>query len=531
MAAASAARLRRSRQSRNRAVRLERYYHRGIQRVKGDWPRNGTDGGEFSEDGHPYAKDLNVFGEGSLFELLCTVRTANGQRGLAQYLLTTPALEETLLRQDAIRELRERSGLHEEIALLGDFEFCESRWETFAEWLHAPRFPFSTLLRIVTCLTSTLVAVMVLLGFATTLVPWVTLAYWITPILVFHAAVGLLCRRRVKRMLDFLHPISVETQVLRQGLQLLERQQFHSVKLCDLAKRVRDGSKAVRKLERLLNAVSEREKPWFYPPSLTLALATQLCMAIEAWRSKHGDELRIWLDAWAEFEALNALATYAYEHPENTFPEFSTDEVKFEAKELGHPLLPRYSCVRNDIRLDSESRFYVLSGSNMSGKSTLLRAIGLNAVLAFAGAPVRARSLRLTRLSIWASLSVVDSLLNGKSKFLTEVERLRETLGAAQNGDSVLFLVDEIFSGTNSRDRRVAAEAVVRALLSQNAIGVLSMHDVALCEIATPELRGVNLHMSSRGGDNPMDFDYRLKQGVTTESKALAIARMAGVPV
>jgi DNA mismatch repair ATPase MutS len=168
----------------------------------------------------------------------------------------------------------------------------------------------------------------------------------------------------------------------------------------------------------------------------------------------------------------------------------------------------------------------------MSGKTTLLRAIGLNAVLAFAGAPVCARVLRLSRLSVCASLSVVDSLLNGKSKFMAEVDRLRQILEAAIRDVPVLFLIDEIFGGTNSRDRRAAAEAVVRTLVNRGAIGALSTHDLALSEIADlEELGGVNVHTGSRDGRDPMDFDYRLKPGVTNEANALAIARMAGVPV
>jgi DNA mismatch repair ATPase MutS len=166
----------------------------------------------------------------------------------------------------------------------------------------------------------------------------------------------------------------------------------------------------------------------------------------------------------------------------------------------------------------------------MSGKSTLLRSIGLNAVLAFAGAPVRARVLNLSRLSVCASLSVVDSLLNGKSKFMAEVDRLRQTIEAAAV-QPVLFLIDEILGGTNSRDRRIAAEAVVRTLVNRGAIGAISTHDLALSEIAASELRGVNVHTGCRDGSDPMDFDYRLKPGVTNEANALAIARMAGVPI
>jgi DNA mismatch repair ATPase MutS len=229
---------------------------------------------------------------------------------------------------------------------------------------------------------------------------------------------------------------------------------------------------------------------------------------------------------------LNALAAYGYENPANTFPDLSDGDACFAGRELGHPLLPHGSCVVNDVELGSDTPFYVVSGSNMSGKSTLLRAIGLNAVLAFAGAPVRARSLDMSGLSIVASLSVVDSLLNGRSKFMAEVERLRRAIESSVEHKSVLFLVDEMFSGTNSRDRRIAAEAVVRTLVNKGGIGALSTHDLALTEIASVAgMRGANVHMGSKDERDPMNFDYRLKPGVTTESNALAIARMAGVPV
>ena len=512
--------------------RLQGFYGRAIQRLKDNWARNGADGSEFCESAHAYARDLNIFGEGSLFELLCTVRTAIGQRGLAEYLLRTPALEETLLRQEAIRELKDQTDLREAVALLGEFEFLQSKRETFDEWLRLPALSLSTPMRLVALITSTALASMVLIGFATSLVPWSVLVMWIIPIVALQSIIGLLFHDRVNRMLSFIQPLSVEVHVLRQGLRLLEAQQFRSVKLRHLAERVRRSSRSVRTLERLLNTLGERNKPWFYGPSLFLLFGTQVCMAIEAWRNEHGAALRIWLDVWAEFEALNALATYAYENPTNMFPEFTRDGAKFEAEDLGNPLLSRLSCIRNDIQLNEGLQFYILSGSNISGKSTLLRAIGLNAVLAFAGAPVRAKSLRLAQLSVWASMSVVDSLLDGKSKFMAEIDRLRQTLEAAEGGKTVLFLVDEIFSGTNSPDRRIAAEAVVRTLVSRGAIGALSTHDIALTEIAAKtELRGMNVHMGSRGAGDPMDFDYRLKQGVTNESNAVAIARMAGVPV
>jgi DNA mismatch repair ATPase MutS len=327
--------------------------------------------------------------------------------------------------------------------------------------------------------------------------------------------------------LDRTRALFIETRVLREGLALLESEQFQSAKLRQLASRVQSSSRYIRKLERMLDAIQQRDKEWFALPSRVLMAGTQLCIVIDHWRKEHGEALQQWIEAWAEFEALNALAGYSYENPENAFPQFADDEACFEARGLGHPLLARESCVINNVELNKKAPFYIVSGSNMSGKSTLLRAIGLNAVLAYAGAPVRADGLRLSGLSVFASLSIVDSLLNGKSKFLAEVDRLRQAIESAVENRSVLFLIDEIFSGTNSRDRHIAAEAVVRTLVNRGAIGALSTHDLALTEIAG----GVNVHMGARDERDPLDFDYLLKAGVTQEANALAIARMAGVPV
>lgn len=385
IAAASARLYQRLSLARSQMGRLQGFYYRAVGRINGIWAGQGFTGDEFNDADHVYAKDLSIFGEGSLFELLSIARTAIGRRGLAKYLLEAPTLDETLARQEAVRELRPRSDLREKVAVLGEFEFSESKWATFTEWLNSPLVPFRQSLRLVAAMTSALLLGIVLAGVAG-LLPWFRVAIWISPLVLFHSVVGLIYRDRVNRMIDSLRSASLETRVLREGLQLLGMQRFQSAKLVLIAKRVRDGSTAVRRLERLLDALKERNKDWFYQASLLLLAGTQLCMAIERWRLQHGVALRDWMDAWGEFEALNALANYAHENPGSTFPEFSVEETRFEAIALGYPLLPDETCVRNDVWLNCGTRFYIVSGSNMSGKSSLLRAIGLNAVLAFAGA-------------------------------------------------------------------------------------------------------------------------------------------------
>jgi hypothetical protein len=508
--------------------RLERFYQRALQRLKGEWVGIGHNGEAFGDPAHPYAQDLGIIGEGSLFQRICGVRTSIGQKHLARYLMQPVDLDEALARQQAVSELRGQLELREKLVLLGEFESFESRWETFAEWLALPPLQVHPALKWIMAGASSLLLLLVLAGVFRVL-PWETLVNVIAPILAVQASIGLQFRERVNQMQSWIGPVSIETRILAEGLRLLESQTFVSPKLNELKARIQGAGSSVKSLERLLNAMSERNKDWFYLPSLLLMLGTRLAIAIDKWRNTKQLALQSWLDAWGEFEALNSLACYAFENPDSTTPIFIAEGCEFEAKDLGHPLLDLGECVRNDIALNNELRFAIISGSNMAGKSTLLRSIGMNAVLAYAGAPVRAAELKLSPLTICASLSIVDSLLNGRSRFMAEMDRLRLTVELSRKGQNVLFLIDEIMSGTNSSDRRVATESVVRALITSGAIGVLSTHDLALTEIATQELQGANFHMCSKGLGDPLDFDYRLKFGINIETNALAIAKLAGV--
>lgn len=509
-------------------VRLRRFYVSGVERLEERWTGNGISGEEFEGPEHVYAADLSLFGRGSLFERLCTARTHLGCERLAAYLQEPAGLDEIRQRQAAVRELAGRTDLREKLAVLGRYDFQQSRWQTFAEWLDSPPAGFPSWLRPAMLAGSVVIG---LLSVSLMLSPsmWPAILPIMLPVAGANAAAGFWLQKRVRRVLKASAPVASEISLIRDGLELLAAEQFVAPKLVGLRTEVDSAGRVMRLLKPWFTILQERTKDWFYWPSLWLLLGTQSAMAIELWRIRHRDALRRWLDAWAEFEALNSLACYAHENPGDCWAELDEGRAHFAAEGLGHPLIRRDMCVPNDVFLGNTYRFCVLSGSNMSGKSTLLRSIGLAAVLAFAGAPVRARSLRLAVMRIGASISIVDSLREGKSKFLAEVERLREMLQLSTAGPT-LFLVDEIFSGTNSPDRRAAADAVIGTLAARGAIGTVSTHDIALAAIASHG--GANLHMGSRdGSDNPLDFDYKLKPGVTTESNALAIARMVGVPV
>jgi len=536
LAAAAGRRYIRNRSGWLRTSRLERFYQDGLARLENRFAGLGFPGDEFQVAGHPYAADLNLFGVGSLFESLCTARTEIGRRRLAEYLLTPTGIDESSARQEAVRELVTRPALREDIPLLGKFDSRDSSSATFADWLANPIPWIAPPVRWLAVGTSLALGLLILFTYVArpvALHSWIEAAPWMAGLALVNVIVAGSFRRTVKKELEFSNLVGLEIGVVREGIALLQGQRFESAKLCGIVEELKKGGAAtvLLRLERMTAALHVCAHPFFEFVCHVLIMKTHLALGLAHWRQRHGESLKRWLRAWAEFEALAAMAGYACEHPHDTFPELIQAEVVLDGCELGHPMIPAAACVRNHIALGAGRRLYVISGSNMAGKSTLLRAIGMNAVLAYAGAPVRAASLRISLVAVCASLSVVDSMVEGKSRFLAEVEKLRQMTTFARGQTPVLFLIDEILGGTNSRDRRIAAEAVVRSLVASGAVGALSTHDLALAEIAEIEgLGGANVHMGSRDGSDPLDFDYLLKPGVTRESNAIAIARMAGVP-
>ena len=289
-------------------------------------------------------------------------------------------------------------------------------------------------------------------------------------------------------------------------------------------------SRAVAGLRRRVDLLDSRRNQLFAGIAALTMWDVHCALAIETWRATHGHAVAAWLTAVAELEALSFVAGFAWEHPDDVYPEIVEGEVRFEAEGLGHPLMPEARCVRNDVTLGGPIRMLIVSGSNMSGKSTLLRAAGLNAVLALAGAPVRAARLRLSHLSVGATLRIRDSVQEGTSRFYAELVRLRELVRIADGPVPLLFLLDEILHGTNSHDRRRGAAAVVSGLVERGAVGLVTTHDLALSEVADdPGVRAANVHFEDRLENGRMHFDYRMRPGVVRTSNALELMRTLGL--
>jgi len=502
-----------------------RHYDRGLARLDDRWAGQGREGREFEDPAHPYAGDLDLFGRGSLFELLCTVRTRAGEKSLATWLLapgTPAAIRE---RQASVRELRDRLDLREDLARLGDDAAAGIRPDELAAWGGSPPELTPGVRRMARLLTAASVATLVLFVLGVSAYPF---AAAVLAILMFNWRTS----GRIGRVALLGERAERELDLLSKVLRRLGTESFATPRLKALQDSLRDAAVHVEALARLVQRLQAVRNELVRALAGLILWKAHCAFALEDWRARWGRGIAGWLDAVGEIEALGALAGYAYENPEDPFPEILEGGARFEGEQLGHPLLPRRTCVRNDVRLGERPRVLIVSGSNMSGKSTLLRTVGVNATLALAGAPVRAKRLALDPLALGATIRVQDSLQAGMSRFYAEITRIKQLMELAGGARPLLFLLEEVLAGTNSQDRKTGAELLVREFLRRNAVGLVTTHDLALAGAADAlGDAAANVHFEDQLIDGKLAFDYVLRPGVVTRSNALALMKAVGLPV
>ena len=516
---------------RDRAARRVAFHEAALERLDDDWAGRGQTGERYLDPAHPYAADLDLFGRGSIFERLCSARTRTGEDVLASWLLAPAPPAVVRARQQAVEELRPRIDLREDLAVLGAEVRQAADSAALRAWIRSspPVLPAS--LRSACALVS-LIA-LALVGH------WLFGDGRVEPAAFGVAVVALLARsarRWTAPLLAGVARASRDLETLRELLARLEAERFVSPELARLREAFGGGgsllSRRVARLARLVELLDSQRNIFFAPLAFLSLWKVQLAAAVQAWRRDSGAVVDAALDALGEMEALCAIGAYAFENPADAVPMLVEDGPLFEGRELGHPLIPNARSVRSDLSLGAERRLLVVSGSNMSGKSTFLRTVGLNAVLAQAGAPVRARELRLSPLAVGASIRIQDSLQEGRSRFYAEITRVRQIMDLAPRRPGLLFLLDEIFHGTNSADRRVGAQAVLGALVRQGAMGLVTSHDLALAQIAD-DLAPLadNVHFEDHLEGDRIAFDYRLKPGPVRKSNALGLMRAVGLEV
>jgi hypothetical protein len=517
------------------ASRAVEWYERGLARLEDRWAGSGETGARFIDDAHPYSNDLDLFGNGSLFQLLSTAQTTTGEETLAAWLLH-PADPPTIrARQAAVDDLASRPQLLEDLYTLGFDARRNGDSTSPVRWATAPNLLNHGWLRIAAPLLGG--------GFVLTVAAWsVGTLPGVVPltVLLVNALLGLALYRSVSQVLHGSSEPSRELVILAALLGRLRAESYAADRLRQL-KAVLEAERAepllaVRQLDRLVQMHDWQHNMFFAPIAAAVLWGVQCAAGIEAWRRRHGRSVEGWLDVVGEFEAAAALAMYRFEHPDHPFPELvertETEPPVFDAEQLAHPLLAHGQAVANDLHLGASPQLMVVSGSNMSGKTTLLRTVGVNGALALAGAPVRAKTLRLSPVAIGGTLRVQDSLIAGRSRFYAEILRVKHLVEIARGSVTLLFLMDELFHGTNSHDRVEGAHGVLEYLVDLGAVGMVTTHDLALAAIGDRlGPRAVNVHFEDQMVGGELSFDYRLRPGNATHGNALALMHAVGLDV
>jgi hypothetical protein len=503
-------------------------YSRGLARMEDRWAGNGETGEEFKDPLHLYAEDLDILGESSLFQLLSTARTKMGKRCLARWLLTHADIQEIQKRQAAVAELKSELDFREDLAVSGESERIAAKPEALIAWARGESGLKDGRWWALGLAILSMAALV--FGFTVMWTPFIVL-------LLINGIITSRARHRLEKIFAGIGETHKDLDSLALLLHRIEVERFESPMLQQLQMRLLTHglppSVCIGRLDTLADLDDSRHN-WFVRIfDIPLLYSMQIAFALERWRRTYGSGIEAWLDVVGEIETLVSLAAYSYEHPQDPFPEFAPpeNEICFQGDALGHPLLPANKCVLNDVKLGGNSQVLLVSGSNMSGKSTYLRVVGINAVLAMMGAPVRATRLRLSRVAVAASMRVSDSLQKGISHFYAEIKRLRQVVDLSSTGPT-LFLLDEVLQGTNSHDRRVGTEGVLRTLVRNRAIGLVTTHDLALTSLEQVFPEHVrNVHFQERFEDDRLSFDYQLRPGVVTTSNGIELMKSIGLDV
>lgn len=524
--------------TRDLADRAVTFYERGLARLEDRWAGTGETGDRFKTDGHPFADDVDLFGRGGLFELLSTPRTKAGEATLAGWLLAPAPPHVIRERQLAVDELRPRLDFRERLFVIGPDVRRTIDTDALRAWATSP--PMLTL-------TWPVYALPLAAATTTSLVIWWIWSGapppWLLPALALQVLLAGWFRRNVHQVTATVIVRAKELEVLAKSLALLEQETVTTPRLKALAAMLHSTGQTpaveIARLAWLVDWLRSKQNQLFAPIAFLLLVGTQCAFAVDRWRARCGPMVPQWLDAVGEYEALSALAGYAGDNPGDPFPEVVDGPPLFDADALAHPLIPPGRAVANSLTLGGDGpRVLLVSGSNMSGKSTLLRTVGITAALAQAGAPVRATRLRMSSLRIGATLRIQDSLQTGQSRFFAEISRIAAivNMARAHRNDpdlpAVLFLLDEVLAGTNSHDRRQGAEAIITGLFALGSIGLATTHDLALTEaVAQIGSAAKNVHFDDRFEDGVLHFDYRLREGVVQTSNAIALMRSVGLDV
>lgn len=490
------------------------------------------DGQEFLDEHHEYSHDLDVFGRNSLFQLVNRAGTPRGRVLLASWLKRPSSIVEIRKRQEAVKELALMVTWRQEIqAYARTKSSVKNQEEAFLEWLSGKdmissnRFYLLLPYLIMTFSSILIVGYFVgLLPVSAFLLPFVITGYFLYKIVHYSKETYEMTQTGVK------HLESVKHIILAIEKARFSDQNLESLQQVLIQKQMM-ASEKINHLSKIFDWLSLRGNQMYWIFNSIFLLDFILLAKAEKWRKKFKNEIEHWFDAIAEFEALNSLAAFAFSNEMYTFPVLSNQTFTLRGKNIGHPLIPENSMVANDFNMNGQGTSCVITGSNMAGKSTFLRTIGTNAVLAFAGAPVCSDSLEISHFQVFSSMRTKDNLEENISSFYAELLRLKELLQKINDERPIFYLLDEILKGTNSTDRHIGAESLILQLNDMNAFGLVSTHDLELGRLAKKNEKIMNFNFSSSIIGEEIVFDYKLRSGICESTNASQLMAKIGIQI
>jgi hypothetical protein len=516
-----------------------------IQRRQRVWTGLPVPHVQVPDDVAALSRDLDLFGSASVFQWLCLAQTPLGILRLRDWLICPPDPTTTTARQEAVRRLAHNTQLREELQLRGRLVALSGKGpDRFLAWTESPgwlaaRTQLKWLVRV-------LALIMLLLITTALFTPYRLAAFFgIVALVVVHLIINLLYVPPIHDLFEIVASRQNDVTQYRAALSVLRDLPSDCTKFVEIRRSLgRDAEEPLRCLDSLSRRVrlaAARHSPLWGIPYLFLQWFLlwdfHVLSVIEAWQVRHGQRARQWFEALAELEALASLSAVAFDNPSWAFAQVDRQHTCFAAGQLGHPLLGDDVRVANDVQIGPPGTFLLVSGSNMSGKSTLLRAVGVNVLLGQAGSPTCSVDCKMPPLEVATSMRIGDSLVDGVSFYMAELRRLKQIVDLAVDRSSdrprLLYLLDEILQGTNSAERHIAVMRVVRHLLDTGAIGAMSTHDLELARSRELADACQSVHFREqiveRDGTSVMTFDYRMRPGVATTTNALKLLELVGL--
>ncbi len=490
------------------------------------------DGTMYKPETHDHANDLDIFGRASLFQYINRTTTEQGGRLLSQWLLSPSEKDIIIERQEAIKELATQTEWQQQLRSYGIEEsITTSTQEKIGNWLKEPEHFINKniwkLLRFLLPAISCTVLLLHIIG----IIP----ASIFYPLVVLFLVISLGISKLVMPAYIELNKIAPQLGSLSKSAGWIEKKEFHSVLLVELKKKYEGqagtSSHTIRRLKKILDMLDIRLNPLvFLPLNTFLFWDLQQAFALEKWKTSNKNNIGNWFDALAEMECLSSLATLSFNQPGWAFPVFSNEAAVFIAVDMGHPLLPKDKMVASSFSTSGNGQLNLVTGSNMAGKSTFLRSVGVNIVLAMMGGPVCARSLTLSYMKVMSSMRVSDNLEESTSTFYAELKKLKEIIEAVNRNEKVFLLLDEILRGTNSADRHAGSKALIQQLIHHKAAGLIATHDLELAKLVNEFPDQIhNYHFDVQVANDELYFDYKLKTGVCQSMNASLLMKKIGI--